>query len=932
MTASRKRKRPEIVVEKGQVYLSNDKAERKASGSYYTPDAIVEYIVAQTVGPVLNEKLEALRPEFRKVRKTFDNEIQKSKAYPSKEVKSGSMDHRQWAGLQTYNAHKDLVERLFDLRVLDPAMGSGHFLVEVVDFVTDRLLKFLNQFPINPVNFALDRTRQSILDSLGEQGVTVDPARLTDINLLKRHVLKRCIYGVDLNPMAVELAKVSLWLDAFTLGAPLNFLDHHLRCGNSLIGATFKELEQATATLFALNYEPLLRAINHVLFVSKMADATAGEVAASVSRYDQARQALAGYQIVLDFLVARHFGLTQAAHLVHYGSHLDLTDRQHFYASLHDGDERKLVAQVEALAQRPDRRFFHWEIEFPEVFFGFVDANERQIRHKDRLQEGSAGFDVIVGNPPYVRQETIKPLKAYLKTCFQTYDSTNDLYVYFQEMEIRNLGIKGRMGMIVANKWMRAGYGEKLRDFLQRTGQPLEVIDFGHSPIFPDADTFPCILVATKRPCPLTAKDQLSPTETMDVCEVPRENWHDRMDLGVFVSGRRHAIPTGLLRKEGWSLEDSRLQSLLNKIRKTGMPLRQHVGSEIYRGVLTGCNEAFYISEDTRQILLAEDPKSADLIKPQLRGQDIGRWRPSQNAVYVIFVRRGTKIQQYPAVFRHLLQFKDRLEPRPSEWDEKANGKWPGRKPGPYEWFEIQDSTAYYPLFEKPKIVVQCIGYHSRWALDEERQYVNNKTFLLPTGDPLLHAFLNSPLLWWYMWRVFPHMKDEALSIDGLCIEQLPVAQADQQTTNAVQRTVREVLSLVQGVNELEVEFATEISQKMGSMPGAKSLAQLVALGPDEFRLRIAKLRSRDVPASAVGEAVRMQQEINGRRVELLIRQLELEKELAALVEDAYGLTPEERALMRSTRPVRDPLDVLEAKIRGGQVDANVEEPGEELL
>ena len=237
---------------KREVYLSNDKAERKASGSYYTPDPIVEYIVANTVGPVLDEKLEALRGEFRKVRKTFDNELQKSKAYPSNgSPNRATMDHRQWAAAEDLQrTTRTLVERLFDLKVLDPAMGSGHFLVEAVDFVTDRLLKFLNQFPINPVNFALDRTRASILESLGEQGVTVDPAKLTDINLLKRHVLKRCIYGVDLNPMAVELAKVSLWLDAFTLGAPLNFLDHHLRCGNSLIGATFADLERTTARLF----------------------------------------------------------------------------------------------------------------------------------------------------------------------------------------------------------------------------------------------------------------------------------------------------------------------------------------------------------------------------------------------------------------------------------------------------------------------------------------------------------------------------------------------------------------------------------------------------------------------------------------------------------------------------------------------------------
>jgi len=175
-------------------------------------------------------------------------------------------------------------------------MGSGHFLVEVVDFVTDRLVKYLNQFPINPVSIALEQTRDRILESLGEQSVTVDPASLTDINLLKRFVLKRCVYGVDLNPMAVDLAKVSLWLDCFTLGAPLNFLDHHLRFGNSLIGATFQDLEDATkGRLFSLDYEPLLRAINHVLQVSRLADATSADVAQSVSQYDRARKQLTGY-------------------------------------------------------------------------------------------------------------------------------------------------------------------------------------------------------------------------------------------------------------------------------------------------------------------------------------------------------------------------------------------------------------------------------------------------------------------------------------------------------------------------------------------------------------------------------------------------------------------------------------------------------------
>ncbi len=419
------------VVHQGDVYLSNDKAERKATGSYYTPDPIVEYIVEHTVGPVLAEKLEALRADLNAAGKTYHRHVTNARNNPGLLSKGGAgvspVDMRAFAASKTYAEHRDLVDRVFDLKVLDPAMGSGHFLVEAVDFITDRLLDFLNRFPNNPVNFALNRTRENILRSLGEQGVTVDADKLTDVNLLKRHVLKRCIYGVDLNPMAVELAKVSLWLDAFTLGAPLSFLDHHLRCGNSLIGATFEDLEKATTgQLFAIDYEPLLRAIRHVLFVNEMADATAAEVHQSADEYSQARKELSGYQIVLDLLVADHFmasqpsplpggttggsrrGRARAAaatsfkpsDLLRQASDLDLTTRAKLLTSL-DEKATLLVEQVENVARRPDLRFFHWEIEFPEVFFGFADVDRRQIKHRNDIAAGSAGFDAVVGNPPY---------------------------------------------------------------------------------------------------------------------------------------------------------------------------------------------------------------------------------------------------------------------------------------------------------------------------------------------------------------------------------------------------------------------------------------------------------------------------------------------------------------------------------------------------
>jgi hypothetical protein len=503
----------EIVVRKGEVYLSNEKAERKATGSYYTPDPIVRYIVRNAVGPVLAERLESLRAEFRNVRKTFNRELEKVKAYPVKTPKGEPVDPREFAQEKTYAAHKELVEKLFDFRVLDPAMGSGHFLVEAVDFITDRVLHFLNQFPVNPVSFMLEKTRRNILQALAEQGVTADPAKLTDVNLLKRHVLKRCIYGVDLNPMAVELAKVSLWLDAFTLGAPLSFLDHHLRCGNSLIGATFKDLEEATkGQLFGIDYEPLLRAINHVLLVNRMSDATAAEARQSASEYDLARRALSGYQIVLDLLVAKHFGYPEAPDLISRGKGLDLTSRERLFGSLLNEKEQRLVEAVERLARQPDRRFFHWETEFPEVFFAVADADHRQIKHKDRLPAGTAGFDAVVGNPPYDELSEHAagkelPEKAYFKEIALYRDALGGRLNVFRPFVLRSLGVLregGRHSFIVPMALLADQFTSALRKRLLVDGYLRSVAAFPqkddpHNRVFFEAKLSTCVFVTEKR-------------------------------------------------------------------------------------------------------------------------------------------------------------------------------------------------------------------------------------------------------------------------------------------------------------------------------------------------------------------------------------------------------------------------------------------------
>lgn len=724
---SGRRKPASVVVQRGQVYLSNDKLERKASGSYYTPDSIVEYIVAHTVGPVLEEKLEALRPEFRKVRKTFDNELQKSKHFPSPEVQQGGMDHREWSIQQSFNHHRDLIEKLFDLKVLDPAMGSGHFLVEVVDFVTDRLLKFLNQFPINPVNFAIDNTRKSIIRSLGEQGVAVDPDKLTDINLIKRHVLKRCIYGVDLNPMAVELAKVSLWLDAFTLGAPLNFLDHHLRCGNSLIGATFEDLENETSGyLFKLNYEPLLRAIKYVLFVSKIADATAAEVADSQRRYLEARRSLAGYQIVLDLLVARHFGEPKALEILKFGNELDLSDPEKFEASLADDGERNLVAQVEALARRPDRRFFHWEIEFPEVFFGFVGAGQAEIKHKDKIKKGSAGFDCVVGNPPYVRSERLdsESKKFFSFEYNQVYDGKADIYFYFISTAHSLNKRGGRKGLIISNAWLQTNSGKCLRKWLTSELSTLYIIDFETIRPFEDADMRPSIILASKGDC-----DRYS----LFTFAAPSPQGDFRISqwkFGYFNVNKQTLQESCEI---GWSLD--RLSSALTKNQNAfdSCPTLVDVAGRIYSGIKPGATEAFVIPSTLASLWIEENPLTSEIARPFFRGHDLQAYYYQRPKDYILLVTNEEEFRRVPRVRMHLEANRTILESR----DEVRRGA--------SEWFSLRPCD-YYDVFSKTIIAWPDTAKTSRFCELPPGSVIGNTAFCIRSSYLWLLPILNSQI------------------------------------------------------------------------------------------------------------------------------------------------------------------------------------------
>lgn len=482
LTTGRGKNRRERTYPKGAVYLENTRQERKATGSYYTPDYIVKYIVEHTVGPVLAEKLEGLRPRIREAEKMYfthrKNAEAKSKAFGRFED-----PEKFWNRDDMLRLAYDVL----DIKVLDPAMGSGHFLVEAVDFITDRLLHFLNGFPHNPVRASLRRTRQAILEAMEQQRVSIDPGRLNDVALIKRQVLKRCVYGVDLNPMAVELAKVSLWLDAFTLGAPLSFLDHHLRCGNSLIGATARQVEAdfgEELPLFGGPFAGLLRSAEIMRGIGMLADATIEQAQESAGLFRSFEEAAKPYKQLLDIYTMRHFGVRRADEFLRlYGAEAMKARRERLGSPY-----REVLEQREQMCQQ--YRFFHWDLEFPEVFIDLERATWRQ----------KAGFDAVIGNPPYVNAIELNKIvskyeKPYWKTIFSSASGAYDLYVLFLELSPKLCKPRGRSGLITPNKYLAAPYAKALRNYLYSEETLVRFYDVSRVMPFDDSDVYPIVTI-----------------------------------------------------------------------------------------------------------------------------------------------------------------------------------------------------------------------------------------------------------------------------------------------------------------------------------------------------------------------------------------------------------------------------------------------------
>ncbi|MFU8843602.1 MAG: Eco57I restriction-modification methylase domain-containing protein [Bacteroidales bacterium] len=436
---------------------------------------------------------------------------------------------------------------------------------------------------------------------------------------------------------------------------------------------------------------------------------------------------------------------------------------------------------------------FDWEREFPEVFReGDLPAEASTKGGLPAEAKVQAGFDGVIGNPPYVRQELLGEQKTYFAGHYKVFHGMADLYTYFFEKGISILNKDGLFGIIVANKWMRAKYGEPLRKWL-KSQSIIEIIDFGDLPVFQGATTYPCIFIS--------GKNGKQPG-AFSAVEVPDLNFSNLKD---YLTGNRKQISKDTLNDQGWQLVSVRETTLLEKLKANSIPLGEYVKGKIYRGVLTGLNEAFVIDEETKNRLIQEDPKSADVIKPFLAGRDIKRYQVPVSDKYLIFFTKGFTNQNtggkkasywfsetYPAIARHLLPFADKAEKR---FDK-----------GEY-WWELR-ACDYYEEFEKPKIMLPDIAIKPQITFDRYGYYCVNTAYIIPTEDLFLVGILNSKLIHFYYSSITSTIRGGYMRFIRQYLVQIPIPVKNKKNESVfkeIENKTVQVMSLNQQLNQTRI-------------------------------------------------------------------------------------------------------------------------------
>ena len=662
--------------------------DRKSNGAFYTPREIVHYMCQESLINYLIRKTniseDALRDfilygDFMK-----DEDTVKSKRegnggmYISDEIFKINEE-----GNIVVNRLKDIDDALASVRVADPAGGSG-------------------AFPLGMVN-EIVRARANITSYL-TIGMNANDKRLLFKNerspyALKFNAVRNSIFAVDIEPSAVDITQLRLWLslvidDEITPDAaneleghknplPLPNLECNILCGNSL-NDKFEGIELINESKLICN----------------------------TSAFTQINMGRNAFETILKELLSvqdKLFVCDEPNRKMELKAQIQSLKDMIIEEQMQCCSEELKESYMEAI-QKSSKPFTLWHLDFARVF------------------RDNGGFDIVIGNPPYVQlqksiSDDMKLGDLYEDLGFETFAKTGDIYCLFYEKGYNLLCKDGILSFITSNKWMRAGYGKRLRAFLANKSNPIKLIDFGGTKVFESATVDVNILMLAKQ---------------KNMCNTLACTIKDDCQNNLSVYVEQKSSQTVFDTDDCWVILSSIEQSIKQKICNVGTPLSKW-NLSIYRGILTGFNEAFIVSGEIKDALINSDPKSAEIIRPILRDRDIKRYEHTFADLWLINTHNGIKsknippinIEDYPAIKDHLDNFYSKLEKRADKGDTPYNLR----------------NCVYMDDFSKQKIVYREISDEMNACLIEDEVYVNNKCYII-TGEHLEHLIcvLNSKL------------------------------------------------------------------------------------------------------------------------------------------------------------------------------------------
>ncbi len=756
-------------------------------GSFYTPSFITSYMCKESITKVVLDKFNA----------QFDLD--------AKDISELRRSLRK----EDKKAQKELLN---SIKICDPAVGSGHFLVSALNV----MLSIYDELNLFDEEFYLEVQNDEILIT-GRKGEFIeykrpktpkDKAHLIQQELFhtKKDIIENNLFGVDINPNSCEITKLRLWIELLKHSFYQSFddgnyhdlktlpnIDINIKCGNSLVSyfETGKSLNHYPNIKERINkYKRIVKDYKEGFYTDK----------------SHINQEIKNLKISFkNFCFADKFKKEMKSfndkcekYSKKYGNFLAVDDENlKFFVSanltLFDFDEKEAIKEFANLKKEYDNIFnlesnhpFEWRFEFPEILDD--DGNFK-------------GFDLIIGNPPYIRQEELKELKPHLAKNYKVYKGTSDIYTYFYELGFNVLKDRGGvLSYITSNKYTRAGYGEALREFLLKNVKFLEYTDLNGIKVFDSATVDTSILCFEKSKSKDNKFKYLAlSNEILKTCAY---------DIGLYKDYAEFSQNS--LSKESFTFSDENTSVLKAKIERIGTPLKEWQGLDIYRGILTGYNEAFIITTEKRNEILAnckdeaEKERTAKLIRKMLRGRDIKRYSYEWAGLWVIFIpwhfpnveKPKTMLEneqdlkeQYPSLYKHLLSHKERLS--------KRNKEETGIR---YEWYCLQRWGAnYYQEFEKEKLGWQRITQEPSFILEKEYILLDSMAFMVANSKnelKYLLGFLNSNLIFYYFKNIGHLYSDKGFLLSNQYVEKFPIPKINSKN----QKLADELINLADDI------------------------------------------------------------------------------------------------------------------------------------